>query len=151
MIDYCDHNIPRKDCLICSPPPEQPSLFDAPTHRNIDNRFSREAGEAIKPKIGVIQWAVIAAYRAHGPMRARDCETLPELDKRQRGKWGYSTVRKRISELGQAGILEYVPGGGDTYQLNEERVLDPLPPEELEVCPTCHRTIPPPSKEPDDV
>ncbi len=145
-IAWCRHNMVLEECPICSPPPEQPSLFDAPTHRNIDNRFSREAGQAVKTKIGSIQWAVIGAYRDHGPMRARDCETLPEL-----GRWGYSTVRKRISELGRAGILEYVPGTEDaTYQLNEKRVEDPLPPEELDVCPTCGRAIPPPSKEPDE-
>lgn len=125
-------------------PEEQPSLFDAPLYRTTDNRFSVSAGESVRPKIGRIQWAVINAYRRHGNMRARQCETLPEL-----GEWGYSTVRKRVSELYQAGVLEYEPRTKDgTYQLNEFRVRFPLPPEPLPVCPCCHRVIPKPKTEP---
>ncbi len=30
MTDYCKHNLPREECEVCSPLPEQPSLFDPP-------------------------------------------------------------------------------------------------------------------------
>jgi hypothetical protein len=105
--------------------------------RRSDGEFSHDAADVIKPKLGKIQWAVIEAFRRYGPMSARTVETLPELDNRKGGSYGYSTVRKRVSELFRIGVLEYVPGGdGPVYRLNESRVKDPLV-DEAPRCPHC--------------
>lgn len=81
----------------------QLSLTDyrPPLARTSDPDTSHEAAAAVAPHLTFIQQAVLKAYREHGPMTARTCERLPELS-----MYGFSTVRKRISELLHAGRLE---------------------------------------------
>ena len=75
--------------------------------RRTDPDTSHEAADAIAPKLSSIQTAVIAAYIQRGPMSARQAERLPELS-----EWGFSTIRKRVSELAQLGRL--VEAGTET-------------------------------------
>lgn len=77
-----------------------------PMARRADMETSREAAAVVEPHLGKIQREVLEAYRAHGPMTARDLEALPEFS-----EYGFSTVRKRLSELARAGHL--VPHGTD--------------------------------------
>ena len=58
------------------------------------------AADVVRPHLGKIQALVLAAYEAHGPMSAREAERLPEF-----GDYGFSTIRKRISELASDGLL----------------------------------------------
>lgn len=71
-----------------------------PMARNTDPDTSHETAAVVRPELGKIQALVMKAYRAHGPMTARTCECLPEFD-----EYGFSTVRKRISELAAEGYL----------------------------------------------
>lgn len=53
---------------------------------------------------GEIHAAVLAAFEARGPMTAAHAEKLPEFE-----RYGFSTIRKRISELFQSGELVSLP------------------------------------------
>jgi hypothetical protein len=68
--------------------------------RRSDPLTSRSAAAVVLPSLNRLQVAVLEAYRAHGPMSARQAERLEEFS-----DYGFSTVRKRISELHQAGLL----------------------------------------------
>lgn len=65
-----------------------------------DPETSVEAAEAVLPSLSALHQTVLAAYRRHGPMTAKQAERLPEL-----ANLGFSTVRKRVSELAQRGII----------------------------------------------
>lgn len=79
--------------------------FDGPVERPMARRTdpgtSHEAAAVIRPDLNRIQQLVLDAYRRHGPMTARDAERLPEF-----ASYGFSTIRKRISELASEGYLE---------------------------------------------
>lgn len=83
-----------------------------PVHRPLvrteDPPSSRAAAAVVEPALGKIQQRVVDAFRAHGPMTARRAERLVEFE-----DYGFSTIRKRISELASAGVLEEV-GTDDT-------------------------------------
>lgn len=80
--------------------PSPPPLAELPLFRRDDPPTSQAAATTVRPQLGEIQLAVLAAYRQHGPMSARQAEGLPEF-----AAYGFSTVRKRVSELGAAGFL----------------------------------------------
>ncbi len=71
-----------------------------PLARNSDPWTSHAAGEVVRPHLGKIQELVLEVFDARGAMTARDAETLPEF-----APYGFSTIRKRISELAVAGRL----------------------------------------------
>lgn len=78
--------------------PELP--FVAPMVRSTDPAPSAAAAAAILPDLSAIQSHVVEVYRRHGELSARQAERLLEL-----ADYGFSTVRKRISELAAAGVL----------------------------------------------
>ncbi|MCP4661019.1 MAG: hypothetical protein GY856_36925 [bacterium] len=89
------------------PPKKQegPSIFDAPLvvspmSRKDDPGTSKQAAAIVLDSLGSIQRLVLEVYREHGAMTARTAERLPEFE-----SYGFSTIRKRISELAQAGYL----------------------------------------------
>ncbi len=76
-------------------------FMDAPPlARRHDPLTSHAAADCIAPKLSQLQAEVLSAYRRHGPMSARVAERLPEF-----ASYGFSTVRKRISELHKLGEL----------------------------------------------
>ena len=78
----------------------QPTFFDPPLARQSDPATSHEAGEVVRPHLGKIQRLVLDAFTAHGSMTARTAERLPCFS-----DYGFSTIRKRISELAREGLL----------------------------------------------
>jgi len=74
--------------------------------RRTDPPTSHAAAEVVRPHLGKIQQHVLDVYAARGPMSARTAERLPDFE-----MYGFSTIRKRISELAQSGLL--VPVGID--------------------------------------
>lgn len=78
-----------------------------PMARTTDPEPSHAAADVVRPHLGKIQQEVLAAYALHGPMSARQAERLPEFS-----NYGFSTIRKRISELHREGYL--VECGTDT-------------------------------------
>jgi len=71
-----------------------------PMARKTDPSTSAESGDVIVPHLGRIQAAVMVAFRTHGDMTARTLERLPEF-----ADYGFSTIRKRCSELAHEGSL----------------------------------------------
>ncbi len=63
--------------------------------RNPDAPTSVEAAGRVKPIRTKLQEEVVAMFRKYGPMGDGRLEDLPEFD----GRYAYSTVRKRRSEL----------------------------------------------------
>jgi hypothetical protein len=74
--------------------------------RASDPETSRQAADRIRPKLTEPQVRVLEAYRVRGPMTARDCEALDEFR-----DCGFSTVRKRISELTRSDPPQLVIAG----------------------------------------
>ena len=70
-----------------------------PLVREHDPQTSHEAAAAIAPNLNALQEAVYAAFLERGPASARQAEQWPEL------AYGFSTVRKRVSELARLGYL----------------------------------------------
>lgn len=68
--------------------------------RDADPATSHESAAVVAPALGKIQAEVLAAFRDRGRMTARACESLPEFT-----GYGFSTVRRRITELHRAGWL----------------------------------------------
>jgi hypothetical protein len=68
-------------------------------HRD-DPETAKEAAVGIAGHLPRLQQRVFAAFIEHGPMTAKTAERLPEF-----AQCGFSTVRKRISELHQRGLL----------------------------------------------
>ena len=71
-----------------------------PMSRDADPDTSRDAASVIRVDLGRIQALVLNAYLEHGPMTARTCERLAVFE-----EYGFSTIRKRISELASSGFL----------------------------------------------
>lgn len=91
----------------------EPSLFTT-THkadelplfaaaRSSDPETSHEAADRVTEKLSKLQQRVLTAFAAFGKTgaTARDVEQLPIF-----ADCGFSTVRKRVSELADAGRLE---------------------------------------------
>ncbi len=68
--------------------------------RRNDPTTSKEAAGVVEPELGKIQRLVLQVFRARGPMTARTAERLEEFE-----AYGFSTIRKRISELAAEGYL----------------------------------------------
>lgn len=76
---------------------KQLSLLDTgvrPMARATDPGTSHGAADTVRPTLGKIQRLVLRTYIARGPMTARAAERLDEFS-----SYGFSTIRKRISEL----------------------------------------------------
>lgn len=86
---------------------EQDLPFRSPMTRNDDPDTSRGAADVVRPELGKIQRLVLEVFGRHGAMTARSAERRSEFY-----DYGFSTIRKRISELAQAGLLVEV--GVDT-------------------------------------
>ena len=69
--------------------------------RRADPDTSHAAAAVVRPELGRIQTAVLAAFSELGPMTARSAERLERF-----GDYGFSTIRKRISELAAEGFLQ---------------------------------------------
>lgn len=69
--------------------------------RRTDPQTSRAAALAILPGLNELQRRVLEAYADLGAMTAKECEALPRFR-----DLGFSTVRKRASELVKVGALE---------------------------------------------
>ena len=76
-------------------------LSDLPLFRATDPATSRQAGGVVSPQIGKIQRLVLQVYERRGPMSARVVERLEDCE-----GYGFSTLRKRVSELSRSGHLE---------------------------------------------
>ncbi len=74
-----------------------------PMVRKTDPNTSHQAAEAMRPDLGKIHKLVIDVFRNVGQMSAREAERRPEFE-----GYGFSTIRKRISELASdtMGVLE---------------------------------------------
>ena len=69
--------------------------------RRTDPATSLQAAVSVALKLNALQMEVLAAYREHGPMSARQAEVrFPD--------YGFSTIRKRVSELHKLGFLRDV-------------------------------------------
>ena len=88
------------DQLTFCDPDEDGLPVHRPLARRDDPATSRETAATIAQELGKIQRLVLDAYRRHGPMTARKAERLPEFE-----EYGFSTIRKRISELLHEGYL----------------------------------------------
>ena len=85
------------------------TAFVRPAVRRRDPATSAAAAAYVRRRLTEIQRAVLTAYRNRGALSARQAERLPEL-----ASWGFSTVRKRVSELAAVGVLE---PAGEEYEL----------------------------------
>ena len=74
--------------------------FEAPLARATDPATSHQAAEAIAGDLSKLQALVLEAFHRYGEMTARRAERLPEFE-----AYGFSTIRKRVSELHRAGRL----------------------------------------------
>lgn len=72
-----------------------------PGARRNDPATSKAAAAMVLADLSAIQRAVLREYRERGAMSARQAEQLGAF-----GAYGFSTIRKRISELAAAGYLE---------------------------------------------
>lgn len=68
--------------------------------RRADPETAKEAAVGIADHLPHLQRRVLTAFVEHGAMTAKAAERLPEFK-----GLGFSTVRKRVSELHQAGLL----------------------------------------------
>ena len=78
---------------------KQLPLF-SPMARNTDPATSHQSAAVVQPELGKIQKLVLEAFQDCGPMTARTCERLNRFH-----EYGFSTIRKRISELAKGGLL----------------------------------------------
>jgi hypothetical protein len=82
-----------------------------------DPDTSKQAALAISDRLTELQQQVYQTFVAAGPMTAKECEDLPEYE-----TWGFSTVRKRCSELLARGWLVRTGvkrGGCDEYTVKD--------------------------------
>lgn len=98
------------------------STIHRPMSRTGDPSTSAAAADQIRAQLNQLQVRVLHAYRRHGRMSARQAERLAEF----RDRYGFSTIRKRISELKAAGLLvedgvedELGPSPSIVYSLSE--------------------------------
>ena len=97
-------------CPDCGPQPEQLDLIGDDTPEGVASRFpmarrddpdtSKETAAVVAANLGKIQVRVIQVFGKYGPMTARVAEKLDEVS-----DYGFSTIRKRISELYRDGKL----------------------------------------------
>ena len=83
--------------------PDEPQfdLFGhGPMSRRSDPITSLAAAAVVEPIVNKLQGDVLKAFSEHGDMTARTAERLDEFV-----SYGFSTIRKRISELAQRGYL----------------------------------------------
>jgi len=73
--------------------------------RHDDTATSKAAAAAVAVHLNNLQIAVLESFRTHGHMSARQVE-------RRFPEYGFSTVRKRVSELNQMGLI--LPTGTET-------------------------------------
>ena len=78
------------------------SLFVPKSHKN-DPVTSVAAAVALQPRLSKLHQQVMRAIRDHGPLIDTELEELPQFD-----RYAPSTLRKRRSELYQAGHLRRV-------------------------------------------
>ena len=71
--------------------------------RRADPGTSAAAAARVSDKLTRVQGEVLVAFLEDGPMSARQCERA----ERWNGRAGFSTIRKRVSELASAGLLEW--------------------------------------------
>lgn len=97
------------------------STINRPLHRTGDPGTSAAAADQIRAQLNQLQVRVLQAFRRHGRMSARQAERLEEFR-----RYGFSTIRKRISELAAAGLLvedgveeEHGPSPSIAYSLSE--------------------------------
>ena len=114
----CGHQVTSLMGVVPSEPPTKAVA------RRTDPPTSHQAAAAITPHLGRIQQLVYDVYTDHGAMSARYAEKLPEFD-----DYGFSTIRKRISELAQMGLLQQVgfePGRTPAiiYEISQEKKDD---------------------------
>ena len=88
-------------------PTPLPDYVTRPMVRRTDPATSKAAANVVRPKLGKIQAEVLLALEKYGRMTARTAERLPCFD-----TYGFSTIRKRISELAAGGHLR--EAGTDT-------------------------------------
>lgn len=69
-------------------------------HGSNDAETAVMAAEKLLPRLGDLQQQVLDAFRERGPMTDGECERLPRF-----ARCGYSTIRKRCTELRQMGWL----------------------------------------------
>lgn len=70
-------------------------------HRKNDPQTSQQAAAKLLPTLSERQALVLDAFRERGPMTSKEAEQLPRFS-----TWGYSSVRKRATELERLGYLE---------------------------------------------
>ena len=80
--------------------PADGPLWSSPAARATDPETSREAAAAVQGSLGELQRRVLAVYQMAGPMTAKEAEALDCF-----ADLGFSTVRKRCSELVAGGYL----------------------------------------------
>jgi hypothetical protein len=82
----------------------QPDLFAPENLRRMAHRgglaTERDAARRILPQLSTLHRAVLEALQDHGALNDRELEQLPRF-----AQYGPSTIRKRRSELYQAGRL----------------------------------------------
>lgn len=72
----------------------------SPMVRSTDPETSEAAALVVTPHLGKIQALVLEVFQTQGPMTAREAERLDCF-----ADYGFSTIRKRISELAAEGYL----------------------------------------------
>lgn len=68
--------------------------------RKDDPQTSQDAARRVAGHVSLLQAEVLQAFKEFGPMTAGECEKLARFD-----HCGFSTIRKRCSELAKAGHL----------------------------------------------
>jgi len=74
--------------------------YRPPLARFSDPEESHRAADKIRPHLSKLQSVVHGAFRELGKMTAKECEVLDRFS-----ELGFSTVRKRISELKKMGLI----------------------------------------------
>jgi len=94
-----------------------PELPMFPMSRKGDPETSKEAAGAVRPHLSALHAKVLVAFLFRGRMTAKDAEQLDCF-----AGLSPSTVRKRVSELEAAGLLE--PTGEKRDRCRVMRVVD---------------------------
>ena len=94
-----------------------PDLPMFPMSRKGDPETSKEAAGAVRARLNLLQSRVLRAFHLAGAMTAKDAERLDCF-----ADLSPSTVRKRVSELEAAGLLE--PTGEKRGRCRVMRVVD---------------------------
>lgn len=100
-----------------SDPIARDERYGTPLVRSSDPTTSHAAAAVIEKVLSELQLVVLLAYADHGKMSARTIERIDYLD-----EYGFSTIRKRVSELSKSGHLVKV--GEDTSRRTPIAVWD---------------------------